>query len=383
MSKRNDNNQIQNHKEVKIQPTDKVTERQKEKKLVKRIVLSITAAFIILVVLFGLIGYQYVTTSLEPLDKNDQTEKINEIPTGSSSKDIAQILQNNNIIKSAIVFSYYVRMNNETGFQAGNYEFSPSMSLDTIISQLQEGGTVAEYKGNKVLVKEGITIDQIADAIAATTDYSKEDFLTVIKDEAFLTKMKTNYPELLTSALEAEDTRYRLEGYLFPATYDFPEEMSLEELVENMISKMDEVMQEYYPKIKESNRNVHDVLTIASLVEREGFTLEDRKLIAGVFNNRLEINMPLQTDIAVLYALDEHKEYVSNNDVAVESPYNLYVHPGFGPGPVDSPSADAIKATLEPTESEYLYFLADMSTGKIYYAETYQQHLEYKAEYVD
>ena len=383
MSKRNDNNQIQNHKEVKIQPTDKVTERQKEKKLVKRIVLSITAAFIILVVLFGLIGYQYVTTSLEPLDKNDQTEKIIEIPTGSSSKDIAQILQNNNIIKSAIVFSYYVRMNNETGFQAGNYEFSPSMSLDTIISQLQEGGTVAEYKGNKVLVKEGITIDQIADAIAATTDYSKEDFLTVIKDEAFLTKMKTNYPELLTSALEAEDTRYRLEGYLFPATYDFPEEMSLEELVENMISKMDEVMQEYYPKIKESNRNVHDVLTIASLVEREGFTLEDRKLIAGVFNNRLEINMPLQTDIAVLYALDEHKEYVSNNDVAVESPYNLYVHPGLGPGPVDSPSADAIKATLEPTESEYLYFLADMSTGKIYYAETYQQHLEYKAEYVD
>ncbi|AGY81458.1 endolytic transglycosylase MltG [Carnobacterium inhibens] len=383
MSKRNDNNQIQNHKEVKIQPTDKVTERQKEKKLVKRIVLSITAAFIILVVLFGLIGYQYVTTSLEPLDKNDQTEKIIEIPTGSSSKDIAQILQNNNIIKSAIVFSYYVRMNNETGFQAGNYEFSPSMSLDTIISQLQEGGTAAEYKGNKVLVKEGITIDQIADAIAATTDYSKEDFLTVIKDEAFLTKMKTNYPELLTSALEAEDTRYRLEGYLFPATYDFPEEMSLEELVENMISKMDEVMQEYYPKIKESNRNVHDVLTIASLVEREGFTLEDRKLIAGVFNNRLEINMPLQTDIAVLYALDEHKEYVSNNDVAVESPYNLYVHPGFGPGPVDSPSADAIKATLEPTESEYLYFLADMSTGKIYYAETYQQHLEYKAEYVD
>lgn len=185
MSKRNDNNQIQNHKEVKIQPTDKVTERQKEKKLVKRIVLSITAAFIILVVLFGLIGYQYVTTSLEPLDKNDQTEKIIEIPTGSSSKDIAQILQNNNIIKSAIVFSYYVRMNNETGFQAGNYEFSPSMSLDTIISQLQEGGTVAEYKGNKVLVKEGITIDQIADAIAATTDYSKEDFLTVIKDEAF------------------------------------------------------------------------------------------------------------------------------------------------------------------------------------------------------
>lgn len=383
MSKRNDNNQIQNHKEVKIQPTDKVTERQKEKKLVKRIVLSITAAFIILVVLFGLIGYQYVTTSLEPLDKNDQTEKVIEIPTGSSSKDIAQILQNNNIIKSAIVFSYYVRMNNETGFQAGNYEFSPSMPLDTIISQLQEGGTAAEYKGNKVLVKEGITIDQIADAIAATTDYSKEDFLTVIKDEAFLTKMKTNYPELLTSALEAEDTRYRLEGYLFPATYDFPEEMSLEELVENMISKMDEVMQEYYPKIKESNRNVHDVLTIASLVEREGFTLEDRKLIAGVFNNRLEINMPLQTDIAVLYALDEHKEYISNNDVAVESPYNLYVHPGFGPGPVDSPSADAIKATLEPTESEYLYFLADMSTGKIYYAETYQQHLEYKAEYVD
>ena len=93
--------------------------------------------------------------------------------------------------------------------------------------------------------------------------------------------------------------------------------------------------------------------------------------------------MPLQTDIAVLYALNEHKEYISNKDVAVESPYNLYMYPGFGPGPVNSPSAEAIKATLEPTDSDYMYFLADMETGKIYYSETYEQHLEYKAEYLD
>ncbi|MER2225736.1 MAG: endolytic transglycosylase MltG [Carnobacterium sp.] len=383
MSKRNKNNQTKNTKEVKTDLTGNVSERQKEKSLVKKIVLSILAAFIILLILFGLIGYQYVTTSLEPLDTENKTEVVVEIPTGSSSKDIAQILQDNGIIKSAMVFSYYVRMNNETDFQAGNYAFSPSMSLDSIIDQLQEGGTAESYQGIKILVKEGTSIDQIGDTIAENSEYTKENFLTAIQNESFVTDMQTKYPELLTSALEAEDTRYRLEGYLFPATYDFPEDMTLEELIENMISRMDEEMTGFYPEIKESNRTVQDILTIASLVEREGFTLEDRKKIAGVFYNRLAIDMPLQTDIAVLYALDEHKEYISNKDVSVDSPYNLYVHPGFGPGPVNSPSADAIKATLQPTESEYMYFLADMETGKIYYAETYEQHLEYKAEYVD
>ena len=383
MSKRKKNNQTKDHREARINLTGKVSERQKEKTLVKRIVLSIVAAFVLLLILFGVIGYQYVTTSLEPLDTENKTETIVEIPTGSSSKDIARILQDEGIIKSAIVFSYYIRMNNETGFQAGNYEFSPSMSLDSIIDQLQEGGTASEYEGTKILVKEGTSIDQIGDVIAENTKYSKEDFLAVIQNEAFLTKMKTEFPELLTSVFEAEDTRYVLEGYLFPATYEFPEEMSLEELVEKMISTMDEVMQEFYPEIIESKKTVHDILTLASLVEREGSKLEDRKLIAGVFYNRLEINMPLQTDVAVLYALEEHKEYVTYGDVEVESPYNLYKHPGFGPGPVNSPSADAISATVEPTKSDYLYFLADLETEKVYYSESYEQHLEYQAEYVD
>lgn len=374
---------MKNQNEVKTNSNGNKSERQKEKSLVKKIVLSIVAVFILLLLLFGVIGYQYVTTSLEPLDTENKTETVVEIPTGSSSKDIARILQDEGIIKSAIVFSYYIRMNNETGFQAGNYEFSPSMSLDSIIDQLQEGGTASNYEGTKILVKEGTSIDQISDDVAENTEHSKEDFLAAIQNETFLAEMKTKYPELLTSALEAENTRYVLEGYLFPATYDFPEEMALEELIDNMISKMDEVMEGFYPEIQQSDRSVHDILTIASLVEREGFTLEDRKMIAGVFYNRLAIEMPLQTDIAVLYALDEHKEYISNKDVSVDSPYNLYVHPGFGPGPVNNPSAEAIKATLEPTDSEYIYFLADMKTGKIYYAETYDQHLEYKAEYVD
>lgn len=383
MSKRKKNNQKKKQREVETNLTGNVSERQKETSLVKKIVISIVVAFVLLLILFGVIGYQYVTTSLEPLDTENKTETVVEIPTGSSSKDIARILQDEGIVKSAIVFSYYIRMNNETGFQAGNYTFSPSMSLDSIIEQLQEGGTASEYEGTKILVKEGTTIDQISDDIAGNTEHSKEAFLAVIQNETFLTEMKNKFPELLTAALEAENTRYVLEGYLFPATYDFPEEMTLEELIENMITKMDEVMQGFYPEIKESDRSVHDILTIASLVEREGFTLEDRKLIAGVFYNRLAIDMPLQTDIAVLYALDEHKEYVSNKDVAVDSLYNLYIHPGFGPGPVNSPSADAIKATIEPTDSDYIYFLADMKTGKIYYAETYEQHLEYKAKYVD
>lgn len=185
MSKRKKNSKTKDQGEASVNLTSMESGRQKETTLVKKIVLSILAAFILLLILFGVMGYQYVTTSLKPLDKENKTETLVEIPSGSSSKAIAGILQDEGIIKSATVFSYYIRMNNETGFQAGNYEFSPSMTLDSIIDQLQEGGTASKYEGTKILVKEGTSIDQIGDVIAENTEYSKEDFLAVIQNEAF------------------------------------------------------------------------------------------------------------------------------------------------------------------------------------------------------
>lgn len=369
-------------KENKKEPYSKVAERQQEKKMVNKIVLSIITILFLLLVVLGVVGYHYVTTSLEPLNASSKEEIQVEIPSGASSADISRILEKDKVIKSASVFSFYIKLNNETDFQAGYYLFSPSMTLDEIIHSLQEGGSPVAFDGTKILVQEGVTVEQIADSIEKSTDFTAAEFLKIVQDPKFLADLQTKYPELLSNAMDAKDTRYVLEGYLFPATYDFTEEMSLKEVVENMVKKTDEVMQEYYTAIQEKHLTVHEVMTLASLIEREGNTYEDRTKIASVFFNRLEAEMPLQSDISVLYALNKHKEVVTYKDLEVDSPYNLYKNTGYGPGPFDSPSQDSIKAVLNTAETNYLYFLADTKTGKVYFSRTYTEHQELIDEYI-
>lgn len=373
-----------NQGEKKPHMDEKLKHQQKEKSVVSKIVLSIVAVLVILLVVLGVTAYNFYTSSIEPLDSASTEEIQVEIPSGSSPTNIARILEEDGIIKSASVFNIYTRLNDEGGFKAGYYMMSPSMNIEEIIDSLQDGGTdFPADSAERITVPEGYTITQIADIVAARTTYSAEEFMALIENEAFQQTLLEQYPELLTEAFEAEDLRYVLEGYLFPATYNFYEDMSLEEVVQSMVAKTNEVMQPYYAQIEEQGQTVHEVLTIASLVEREGLSYEDRTQIADVFYNRIEIGMPLQTDISVLYSLDTHKERVSHDDLKVDSAYNLYQNTGMGPGPFNSPSQESIKATINPTDTEYLYFLADIDTQKVYFAETYQQHLEYKREYVD
>ena len=159
--------------------------------------------------------------------------------------------------------------------------------------------------------------------------------------------------------------------------------MSLKDLVIQMVNKTNTVLQPYFSTIKQQNLTVQEVLTLASLVEKEGVKENDRKNIAQVFFNRIEANMPLQSDISVLYALGEHKEMVTYQDTAVDSPYNLYINTGFGPGPFDNPSEASIQAVLEPTKNDYYYFVADMKHGDVYFAKTYEEHLELVDKYVN
>ncbi len=151
-----------------------------------------------------------------------------------------------------------------------------------------------------------------------------------------------------------------------------------------MVKASDDVMSSYYQKITEEKLTVHQVLTLASLVEKEGVTDSDRQKIAQVFFNRLAQAMPLQSDISVLYALDEHKEHLSDKDTQVDSPYNLYTNKGYGPGPFNNPSEKAINAVVNPDINvSDLYFLADVETGKVYFAKTYEEHLKLKKEHID
>ncbi|MFD2728821.1 endolytic transglycosylase MltG [Enterococcus camelliae] len=357
--------------------------RRKEDKIVRKITISVLMIVLIIGGILVYNIYNYITSSLEPLNaKSDKKIEV-VIPNGSSNKEIGEILEKDKVIKSGMVFNYYTKFNNLTGFQAGTYQFAASMALSEISKALKDGDVAEKEAQARITIPEGYDIDQIADVVAKKTSFSKNDFLTTISDNDFFQTLLTAYPNLLQSAAEATDVRYRLEGYLFPATYNYYENMTLKELVASMVAKTDSIMSKYYTQIKQKNLSVHEVLTLASLVEKEGVKEDDRKNIAQVFFNRIAADMPLQSDISILYSLGEHKEDVTIEDTQVDSPYNLYNNTGYGPGPFDNSSEQSIQAVLNPTANNYYYFVADMTTGKVYFSATYDEHLVNKEKYVD
>ena len=362
----------------------KRAERRKEDRVVRKIVYVLTVAILIIAGILAISGYNYVSAGLKPLDTNDEKLVQVEIPSGSSNRQIGEILESDDIIRDGLVFNFYTKFKNLTNFQAGYYQFSPNMTLDQIGKELQQGGSAVPLDdASKLTIPEGYDVDQIGTLVAKKTEFSKEDFLNLVNDETFFNQLKEQYPDLLTDAGNAEGVRYRLEGYLFPATYNVLKSNSLEELVTQMVDATNQVMAPYYSTIREKGMTVQEVMTLASLVEKEGVTTDDRKKIAQVFFNRIEAEMPLQSDISILYALGEHKELVTYKDTEIDSPYNLYINTGYGPGPFDSPSQDAIMAVLEPTANDYYYFVADVSTGEVFYAKTYDEHMELVEKYVN
>jgi uncharacterized YceG family protein len=362
----------------------KRAERRKEDRVVRKIVYILTIGILIVAGILAISGYNYVSAGLKPLDKNDKKLVQVEVPSGSSNRQIGDILEEGEVIRDGMVFNFYTKFKNLTNFQAGYYQFSPNMTLDQISKELQQGGSAEPLDdASKLTVPEGYDVDKIASLVAKKTDFKKEDFIKVMKDDKFFEQLKAQYPDLLTDAGNAKDVRYRLEGYLFPATYNVHKNRSLEDLVTQMVDTTNQILTPYYSQIKEKGLNVQEVMTLASLVEKEGVTQSDRKKIAQVFFNRIEAQMPLQSDISILYALGEHKEVVTIKDTEVDSPYNLYTNTGYGPGPFDNPSQEAILAVLDPTENDYIYFVADISTGKVYYAKTYEEHMELVEKYVN
>lgn len=189
------NNEEQPSKKEKLmaESRSRMLDREKESTVVKKVVLSIIGVLVILLVILGLVGYRYVTSSLQPLNPSSEEKIQVEVPIGSTTKEIAKILEDKGIIKSAFVFSYYVKTNNAANFLAGYYELKPSMTLNQIIKDLQKGGSATAGEGaNKILVQEGLTMEQIAQSVEKSTKYKKEEFLKLVQDETFLTNMQQN-----------------------------------------------------------------------------------------------------------------------------------------------------------------------------------------------
>lgn len=374
--------------------------RKKQDRTAKRIVAVVMSLVVVFFLATCTFGFFWVKSSLEPVN-TEATKTIQvEIPEGSSTKEIANILFENDLIKNATVFNYYSKIKSYNNYQSGFYNLSQSMSVDDLAKALQESGTptAQEEPAGKVLIVEGYTLTQIANSVTlnAKTDdktdktpFTSEEFLATVTNQEFIDRMVATYPNLFAS-LPAADSGviYRLEGYLFPAVYDYYDDTTIEDLVEQMISTTDARLQPYYEAIANKNLTVNEVLTLASLVEKEGSTDEDRRNIASVFFNRLNAEMPLQSNIAILYAQGKLGEETTlaedtNIDTSIESPYNIYWRAGLMPGPVDSPSLSAIEAVLNANATDYYYFVADVTTGTVYFANTIEEHDQNVATYVN
>ena len=222
-----------------------MNERHKDR-TVRKIIARMSVVFLIAIIVLAFTGYQYINKGLHPLDAESEEVIEIEIPSGSTRRDIANILEKNELINSSLVFDFYARFSEENHFQAGTYLMSPSMSVREIVSYLNEGGTpIMDQPIFTLTIPEGFNIEEIADQIDEKTEFSHDEFMTLIQDTEFIEQMGEKYPDLLTNALAAEDTRYVLEGYLFPATYDIFEKTTLEDTVEQMISRMNQVIQPY------------------------------------------------------------------------------------------------------------------------------------------
>ncbi|HEL1573456.1 TPA: endolytic transglycosylase MltG [Streptococcus suis] len=374
--------------------------RKKQDNAAKHIVSVIMSIVVVAVLVTGVTGYMWIKSSLEPVNaKATETIQV-EIPEGSSTLEIGKILVDNKLIKNATIFNYYSKIKSYNNFQSGFYNLKQNMSVDDIAKALQESGTPTAQKeaAGKVLIVEGYTLTQIAQAITDNTNtkdkndktpFTAEQFMATVTNQDFINRMVATYPKLFAS-LPAADSGviYQLEGYLFPAVYEYSDETTIEELVEQMIAAMDNRLQPYYETITAKNLTVNEVLTLASLVEKEGSTDEDRRNIASVFFNRLNAAMPLQSNIAILYAqgkLGQETTLAEDAaiDTSIESPYNIYWTPGLMPGPVDSPSLSAIEAVINANTTDYLYFVADVTTGNVYFTNNIDEHNQNVAKYVN
>ncbi|MDO7488067.1 endolytic transglycosylase MltG [Peribacillus frigoritolerans] len=359
----------------------KLLEQQGEAKLVRKIIMITIASLILLIGIVGLVGFLYINSAMKPVDPDDDTIKKVKIPIGSSVNGISTLLEEQGIIKDARVFKYYIKFRNESGFQAGEYKLSPSMPIEDIVTSIKTGKLMKEA-AMKITIPEGKQLTQIADIIAVKTGEDPKKVFKKLNDKKFVNSMQEKFPQLLTSEIENEKVLYPLEGYLFPATYDFYEEKpTLESIVIEMLKKTEETLQAYESQMNKNDYSVHEMLTFASLVEEEATAQVDRGKIASVFYNRIEEDMPLQTDPTVLYAKGSHKSRVYYKDLEVKSPYNTYKNKGLPPGPIANAGTTSIDAVLKPEKTDYLYFLATPE-GEVLYSKTLDDHNNKKAEHI-
>ncbi len=349
----------------------------KTKKL--KLTLLIVGTFLLIVIGTASGIGLYIANGLQPVEASEQEVRVS-IPPGAGSVQIAKELETKRLIKNSSIFTYYLKVKKQgSRFQAGEYDMKPGLTFDEMIEKLNKGETVKE-EVIRITIPEGYTVDQIASKLSEQTPWNKDVFLKLADAPAGLTE------DTAASGIpDNKNLKHRLEGYLFPETYEFKKGSTEEEFIERTLQQLDKKLATLPPdwkdKLKERGLSVHQMLTIASLIEREVVVDEERALVSGVIQNRLKQNMPLQIDATVQYLFDKSKERLLEKDLQIQSPYNTYLNTGLPPGPIASPSLASMKAAIYPQETKYLFYVTkkDGTKGHLF-AETYEEHKKNIAE---
>lgn len=315
-------------------------------------------------IVMGISGI-YMFREGNAVERKDKHIKI-VVSSGMRAKEIGSLLESKGVISNSNRFWLMAKLNgNEKKFMAGKYNFHEGMKTEAVLAKLVEG----EVDELEFVIPEGFTVKDIAKRL---------DEEGIVEEEEFLAKAKAFCPfDYIEKNAEAS---YYIEGFLFPAKYKVTNEATTEDILNMMSNAFDERLTDDMKKrAEELDISVYELVTLASLVEKEAKYKEDQAVIAQVFFKRLEIGMPLQSDATLQYLMDAPKEDVTISDTKLDSPYNTYQNYGLPPGPVANPGLDAINAVLYPSDTDYLYFVADRD-GHNHFTNTYSAHLDKVSE---
>ncbi len=298
------------------------------------------------------------------VDPNSTETQLVTVPSGATTTSIANLLKENDLIQNVNAFKAKSKQLEVDGqMKAGDYMLSKSLTTEEIITKLVNGDVYIETA--KFTIPEGYEVRQIVDTLESEGLIDREKFIDALQNAPF------DYP-----FLEGVDRTYLLEGYLFPDTYTVKTGADEVAIIKMMLDRFNTIfIEDYYTRAEELGMTVDEVVTLASIIEREARLDEEFPIVASVFHNRIDIDMLLQSCATVQFILKERKDVLLFADIEIESPYNTYINPGLTPSPIASPGELAIKSALYPAETNYLYFVTtEKNDGSHYFNETLEGH---------
>lgn len=344
--------------------------------MVKKVILIILV-ILVLIILAIVSAFAWYSISINPVNKDDNTSYEIEIPMGSGSSSIAKRLKDEGLIKSELAFKIYVKLNKVSKFQAGTYNLSKDLSVEEITEVLKTGKLSSKDVVTITFV-EGKNMRWVASKIAEETNNTEQDVYSLLENEEYINSLINKY-WFITDEIKNKDIYYSLEGYLYPDTYEFEnKDIKVEKIIETLLNQMDKKLSIYKEDIEKSKHSVHEILSMASIIENEAVFDKDRKDVSSVIYNRLKINMPIQSDVTTYYALkiEMGSRDLYASDINRANPYNTRgpnMNGKLPVGPISMASLASIEAAIKPNETSYIFFVADKN-GKVYFTRTNEEH---------